>query len=280
MAIVGSSVVAGKLLVDHVPVFLAAGLRFGLASLVLVPLVLATEREAPSLGSRDLAVLALQAFTGIFAFNALLLHGLTLTSAAEAGIVTSTTPAVAAALAALVLREGWSRGRAAAVGLAVLGLAVMHALAPGGAARGPRPLLGNLLVLGAVLGESVYLVCSRVLARRASPLAVAAGISVLGFLMFLPFALRDAAGFHPAALGAADWLVLLWYAVGVSVGAVLLWMRGVRWLPAGTAAVFTGLLPVSAVALAHVVLGEPVLPAHVAGGVCVIAAVVLAARSR
>jgi drug/metabolite transporter (DMT)-like permease len=94
MAIVGSSVVVGKLMVAKLPIFLIGGLRFALASLILVPLVLVRERGMPALSGRDVGVLLVQAFTGIFAFNVLLLYGLTLTSATESGIVTSTTPAV------------------------------------------------------------------------------------------------------------------------------------------------------------------------------------------
>lgn len=131
MAIVGSSVVVGKLALERFPVFLLSGLRFTVAALILVPLVLAAERGAPRLARRDLAVLVLQAFTGIFGFNVLLLYGLTLTSAAESGIVTSTTPAVAGGLAVLLLRERLTSGVVMALGLAVAGLVAMNVVAGG-----------------------------------------------------------------------------------------------------------------------------------------------------
>ena len=264
MAIVGSSVVVGKVLVARVPVFLIGGLRFALASVILLGLVVALERRLPRLGARDLAVLVLQALTGIFAFNVLLLFGLRLTSAAEGGIVTSTTPAVAAALAALVLRERWTARRTAAVVLAVLGVLTLNVATAGPpGARGPAPVLGDVLVFGAVLGEAVFLVCSRVVSQRQSPLVVATGISVLGLAMFAPFALWEARGFDFGALGARDWLALAYY--------------GVARVEAGTAAVFTGVLPVSALALAYVLLGEPFAWAHVGGAACVLAALALLA---
>lgn len=162
MAIVGSSVVVGKLVVAKLPIFLIGGLRFALASLILIALVLVRERGMPALSRRDAGVLLLQAFTGIFAFNVLLLYGLTFTSAAESGIVTSSTPAVTAALAILLLREPWSARQAVGIGLAVLGLAALNLGAAGEAGdRGPRPLLGNLLVLGAVVGEGCFVPSGR-----------------------------------------------------------------------------------------------------------------------
>ena len=86
MAIVGSSVAVGKMVVATLPVFLVAGLRFALASPILLPLLLLRERGLPAMKRRDAAVLTLQAFTGIFAFNTLLLYGFTLTSAAAAAL--------------------------------------------------------------------------------------------------------------------------------------------------------------------------------------------------
>jgi drug/metabolite transporter (DMT)-like permease len=280
MAIVGSSVVVGKLVVAKVPVFLIGGLRFALASLILVPLVLAHERGLPALSRRDVGVLLVQAFTGIFAFNVLLLYGLTFTSAAESGIVTSTTPAVAAALAVFLLREPWTGRRAAGILMAVIGLLALNldGVSSGVSERGPRPLLGNALVLGAVIGEGLFVVCSRVLAQRLSPLTVAAGISVLGFLMFMPFALWEAWRFDLARLDRADWIAIAYYGVVVTVVAFLLWARGVARVPASTAAVFTGVLPISAVTLSYLALGEPMRVSHLIGAACVIAGIILVAR--
>lgn len=280
MAIVGSSVVVGKLVVATVPIFLIGGLRFGLASLILVPLALLRERGLPALGRRDAGVLLAQAFTGIFAFNVLLLYGLTFTSAAESGIVTSTTPAVAAALAVLLLGEPWTGRRAAGIVMAVLGLVALNLDgAAGMGERGLRPLLGNLLVLGAVVGEGLFVVCSRVLAQRLSPLTVAAGISVLGFLMFVPFAAWEAARFDVTIMDWSDWIAIAYYGVVVTVIAFLLWARGIARVPASTAAVFTGVLPISAVTLSYLVLGEPIRVAHLVGAACVVAGIVLVARA-
>jgi drug/metabolite transporter (DMT)-like permease len=278
MAIVGSSVVVGKVMVAKLPVFVVAGLRLALAAAILIPLVLLRERGLPAVSRRDAGLLVLQALAGIFAFNTLLLYGLTLTSAAEGGIVTSTTPAVAAALAVLLLGEPWTGRRATGVALAVLGVFVINVAAPPGGARGAWPLLGNLLVFGAVVSEGLFVVCARVLSQRLSPLVVATGITVLGLAMFLPFTLWEARRADLSALGAADWAAIAYYGVVVTVIAFLLWARGIARVPAGTAAVFTGVLPVSAVTLSYVLLGERFLWSHLLGGLCVLAGILLVAR--
>jgi drug/metabolite transporter (DMT)-like permease len=51
-------------------------------------------------------------------------------------------------------------------------------------------------------------------------------------------------------------------------------------VPASAAAVFTGVLPVSAVTLSYLVLDEPIVASDVLGGVCVLVAIVVVARAR
>lgn len=279
MVIVGSSVVVGKLVVAHCPPFLLAGLRFALASLMLLPLLRLAEGPIAWPARRDVGVLVLQAFTGIFVFNALLLHGLTLTTAAASGIVTSTTPALAATLAWLVLGERPTGRAAAGIALAVLGLVAVN-VRPVSGPDSTHPVVGALLVFGAVVGEAAYVICGKVASRRVPPLMVATAITVLGFLMFLPFSLRDAWRFDFSLLGVRDWLAIGYYGIVVTVAAFVLWARGIARVPASTAAVFTGLLPVSAVVLSYIVLGEDFAWSHVLGGACVLAAIALVSRAR
>ena len=279
MAIVGSSIVVGKVAVARLPVFLLSGLRFAVASLILVVIVAAIERPLPRLARRDVAVLTLQAFAGIFAFNVLLLYGLAFTSAAEGGIVTSTTPAVAATLSVVALRERWSRARTVGVILAVLGIVVLNVAGGGLGARGPWPLLGNVLVFGAVVGEAVFVVCSRVASQRLSPVVVATAISALGFVMFLPAALLELRAFPLSRLTSGDWLLVGYYGVIVTVVAFLFWASGVARVPASAASVFTGVLPVSALTLSHFTLGETVTAWHLLAATLVAAGIVVLARA-
>lgn len=104
MIIVGSSVVVGKLIVQSFPVFLASELRFLVASIIFVPLLIKFE-GFPSISKGDLLILFLQALSGVFLFNIFMLYGLTITTAIEGGIITSTIPAVTGGLAFLSIKE-------------------------------------------------------------------------------------------------------------------------------------------------------------------------------
>jgi len=109
-------------------------------------------------------------------------------------------------------------------------------------------------------------------------LLVERGRPRLGFLMFLPFAAREAVRFGLARISAWDWVALAYYGLVVTVLAFVLWARGLAVVPASTAAVFTAVLPLSAVLLSYAVLGEAFAWSHVLGAACVIGEIVLLAR--
>src|SRR5439155_9829110 len=69
------------------------------------------------------------------------------------------------------------------------------------------------LTTSAVVGEAVFVVCSRVASQRLPPLVVATAISALGFAMFLPAALLEMRAFPLSRLALADWALVGYYGV-------------------------------------------------------------------
>lgn len=280
MITVGGSAVLAKRMVEELPVFLASGLRFGLAAAILLPLLLLRERGLPRVGRCDLGTLFVQALTGVFGFSLFWLYGLRWTTAAEGGIVASTTPAAILLVSFLLLRERASRRQTLGIGLAVLGVAAMTALGDGGVAeRGPRPLLGNALILGAVAGEACFVVLGKRAGVRLAPLTIATAVTLFGFLLFLPFALLDAVTTDLTAVSAIAWLAAVAYALGPTALGYLLAYRGLARVSANAAAAFTGVVPVSAVLCAALFLGEPIGWSHLTGVAGVLAAIGLTVGS-
>jgi drug/metabolite transporter (DMT)-like permease len=60
--------------------------------------------------------------------------------------------------------------------------------------------------------------------------------------------------------------------------AYILWFSGVGKVPASTAAVFTGVMPISTVALSALILGEQITGAHLVGLACVLGGIGLITR--
>jgi drug/metabolite transporter (DMT)-like permease len=279
MVLVGSSVVVGKLMAESLPVFLAGGLSSAIGAAILVPVLLLREGGLPTVSGRDLLILFLQALTGIFLFRVFLLWGLLFTTAAEGGVITSTTPAVVGLISFFFLKERLGPRVVVGIVLSVLGIVALNVLgSDSGAVRGPAPLLGNLLVFGAVISEALFTIFGKAASERVTPLATAASASVLSLALFLPLGLYQAVGFDFSSVGLSGWVAVLHYGVFVTALGYLLWFGGLSRVPASTAGVFTGVLPVSAVLLSYVVLGEPFSWAHLVGVACVLLAILLIAR--
>ena len=274
MAIVGSSVAAGKLVVATMPVGLAMGLRFALAAALSVPILYRREGGLPRLSARSWGLLAVQALAGVFAFNWLLLAGLARTSAVSAGVVAGATPLVMGLVSALLFGE--RPGGAGWLGIALAAAGVMS-LNAAGAGEGPAGVswAGLGLVLAAVCCETAFLLLRKALREPLSALAGATLMSCLGLVLFAPFAVADALRVGFASLTPGAWLLMGWYGAGISVAAYLFWFRGVVATPAHAAGVFTGILPLSAVGLSALALGEGLGPAQALGCAAVVGGIVL-----
>ncbi|HEU0165761.1 MAG TPA: DMT family transporter [Thermomicrobiales bacterium] len=281
MAIVGSSVVTGKYITDGMPIFLALLLRFAGAVVVMVAWLGPAGRIRAHLilSRRDHTVIAIQALAGSVAFNVLLLYGLRETTAAASGVITSATPVMIAIISFLLGER--LRGRVwAGVLLTMAGVATVNVFGvDGGTDHAANAVLGAILVLGAVVGESLYTILAKMVSPGVSPTTMALWSIIYSTMMFLPLGLWQMRGFDPSAVPTSAWLSVAYSAVIVTVAAFVLWFRGLKQVPATTAAPFTGVIPIVAVILAAILLGEPIGWPHLVGIVCVIGGILLITRT-
>ncbi|CAN5832270.1 DMT family transporter [soil metagenome] len=279
MLLVGSVVVAAKFIVESFPLMLGLGIRQISATAIMLAIVLLVEKRIPAFSRRDHGMIVLQTLTGVVMFNMLLLTGVDRTTAAASGIITATVPAWIALLS-LAIGERITRLTMVGIGMAVGGVLIVNfAGGDKGGEAASAPVLGGALVMGAVVGEALFTIFGKAVSGRVTPVANCYMVCVYGSLMFLPFALWQAPGFEFGSVGASGWIALGWSAGPVMVGAFFLWFTGLQVVPANSAAVFTGLIPVSALVCSAIFLGERIGWPHYLGMACVIAAIVLVARS-
>ena len=260
MALTGSYVALSKPLVAALPVFLLAWMRFGIAAIAMLPW-LRKPADEPPLSARTRWLLFLESLLGNFLFSICMLFGISMTSAVSAGVVMAGIPAMIALMSWAFLRERIGARMWAAAACAVLGLALLawsRSGAPGqaGAAASGAQWLGNLLVFGAVVCEGAYAVIGKKLTGSLGPKRISALINLWGFALMTPFGLYFALGFDFAGVRAGIWLLLVFYALAASMGAVWLWMTGARHLPASQGGIFTVVLPISAALVGVFALGE------------------------
>ncbi|AOJ63267.1 multidrug DMT transporter permease [Burkholderia ubonensis] len=276
MLLVGSNVGIGKSIVVFVPVAILATLRFVIAIAVLWPLFRPVKMCAVKRG--EWLNLFLQAFFGTFMFTLLMLNGVQRTSAVAAGVITSTIPAVVALFAWLILREKPNGRALVSIALAIVGVVTINFANGGASATGATAgsLTGNLLMLGAVCCESIYVILSRRLTQTLAPIDICAYTHLFGLLLMLPLGAGAMWHFNYASVPASIWALVVWYGLSASIFSFWMWMKGIRHVPGSLAGVFSAVLPVAAAVYGIVFLGERPTLAHGFALACVVTGIVLA----
>lgn len=271
MFTVGSTVVASKLIGASMPPFTAATLRFAVALPILLVLMRVTRTAWPRPDRHDAVLLTLQALAGSAGYTALLIYGTERTTGSDAGIILGTLPAVAAIISFVALRERMSRTMILAIGLATASVAVT-AIKPGGESGS---LIGNGLVLAAVVCEGLFILLNRRLRTALPGLTMATAMCGLGFLLSVVPALGEILNggldAQPAAL-----LGAIYYGLVPTVLGFWLWYAGSARVDPSEASLMTSVAPVSAVLLSAIMFGDALDAGRLAGLVLVIAAILVA----
>ncbi|MEO7032080.1 MAG: DMT family transporter [Herbaspirillum sp.] len=264
MSLVGSYVALSKPLAAALPVFLLAWLRFGIGGVAMLHWLRKPAAEQPMTGHTKKLVF-LESFFGNFLFTICMIFGVSMTSAVSAGIIMSAIPAVVALMSWIFLKERiswrvWAAVACGALGIALLAMARSGNIVPdhmltNGTGKN-QVWLGNLLVFAAVLCEASYSIMGKKLTAALSPKRISAIINLWGFVLMTPMGLYLALHFDFAPVTKGIWSLLVFYALAASVWSVWLWMTGLKTIPAAQAGVFSVMLPISAVLVGVLLLGE------------------------
>jgi len=198
-----------------------------------------------------LLVMALSEPCLYFVFEA---KALTLTTASQAGMITSLLPVMVACAAGLFLGERPGARAYAGLGLGFLGAGLLSALSPSDQ-YSPNPILGNLLELAAMGFATVYTLMVKRLVRHFSPIFLTAFQVVAGSFFFLPvLALVPL----PGTIELRPLAAIVYLGLGVSVGAYACYNYSLSRLPASTVAGAVNLIPAFTLALSWALLGETI----------------------
>ncbi|WP_428003147.1 DMT family transporter [Acidovorax sp.] len=276
MVLVGSTVVVSKVIAQDIEPFAATVLRHALALPVFLALMRWHGQRLPRVGRRDALLLTVQAAAGSVGYSVLLILGVSLASASDAGIVAGTLPAAAALFSALLLGERPGLRLVLSIALATAGVMAV-ALAPESAPPGGTStrLAGIALVLAAVACEAVFILANKRLSQPIPALALSTLMSAGGWLLSaLPAWLVAQAS--PSTFTVPALAGVLYYAWVPTVGGFLLWYAGSARTSGVRASLATVWLPVAALLLSVVFLGESIRSWQWLGLGCVVAALLLA----
>jgi drug/metabolite transporter (DMT)-like permease len=256
-----------------------ASIRVTLAGLSMVPGYLicsrlpafADARHSISHGItlRDLWTFAYLGFFGVVVNQMCFTMGLRYTSVSHAAVIVGMGPIYTLILAVLFRLERATWHKVVGMTIALVGVAVL-ASENGISARSPS-LLGDAITMTGSIGFATYAVLGKRVAGRYDALTMVAFNHFAGAIIILPVALRQARELGPfsrwRAIPWPAWAAVLFMAVCSSALAYLLYFWLLRYLEASQLSAFTYLLPVLAVILGILLLGERGSLMQIIGGV-------------
>ena len=274
----GGTWVAGRVAVSEASPLAVASWRFLLAAVVLGG-ILVVRQGLPRWGRREWALTFLLGVSGIFLYNVCFLYGLKYIEAGRGALVVALTPAAIALADWLLHGAVMTARKAAGIVVAMLGCLLVVTKGDPAALLHGAVGLGEILIIGCVVLWTAYTFYGRTATKVMTPLAATFGAALTGWAMLTIAALFDGSLFalqHVSWKGASSIaflgllgtaLAFTWYAAAV------------HQLGATKAGAFINLVPVFAVLLGVLLLGERLAGTVLLGGGLVLTGVFITNRA-
>jgi len=258
-------------------------LRLSLASLVFLAAIRAARRQARARGgassalytpeqltTRDRLDLLWLGLVGHCAYQICFASGVAATSVSNAALIIGATPVVVAIASAGLGRERISRWHwlGAAVSLFGIYFVVGH-----GSSFGGPTFHGDLLMIVSVVCWAIYTLGASRLIKRHSPLYVTGVTMAIGTVPYVLIALPQLAYTNWSQVSGWTWTALVLSALLALNVAYLIWYIGVQRIGAARTSMYSNVVPIVAMAVAALWLGEPLTGARIAGAAAILTGV-------
>jgi drug/metabolite transporter (DMT)-like permease len=228
-------------------------LRLGIASVVFLGALPFVARTRPT-RSEWIQLVGLGLY-GQFLYQLFFMNGMARTSVANASLIVGLVPMVVAVVNAAMGLERLTRAYWAGMVLSLFGMYLVVGM-DAGITR--TSLLGDLLTFGGVIAWSAYTLAAKPLLTRHSPVVVTAWSMSLGTLLYLPYAAPDMMRLDWSRISAGAWTWTILSALLSLNLSYILWNTAVQRLGSSQTAIYSNVIPVSAVGIAALWLHEPI----------------------
>ncbi|WP_407146468.1 DMT family transporter [Bradyrhizobium sp. ORS 86] len=267
----GGSFFFNGVILRELPPLTLVLLRVALGAAILLPLLRTYKIALPKGWAGWAPFFAMGLFNNVLPFS-LIVFGQTYITSGLASILNATTPLFAVVIMAVGGEEKAQPRRIAGVVAGVIGVAVLHGDALG---IESRQGIGILLCLAGAFSYGLAALVSRRLPSHVQPLgtatfqmiasaammAVVAGVVERPWLLPMP---------HPAT-----WLAVLGLAALSTASAYIVFFQILQRSGATNVMLVTLLIPVTAILLGYLMLGEPISPREVIGALMIASALLL-----
>lgn len=203
--------------------------------------------------------------------------GVDATSVSNAALIIGATPVAVAVLSSALGREHIGRIHWAGAAISVLGI---YFVVGRGASFGGATLKGDLLIMVSVVCWSAYTLGAGRLIARHSPLYVTGMTMAIGGVPYVLLATPGLLRLDWTAPPAWTWVALVLSALFALGAAYLIWYTAVQKIGAARTSIYSNVVPIVAMAVAALWLGEPLTRTKVIGATAVLGGVLLTRRGK
>jgi drug/metabolite transporter (DMT)-like permease len=266
----GFSFISTKVVLSEVPPVTIALLRQIIASATLVPLVLYT-RALSRLSPREMGRAALCSFFGMVMYFVLENTGLQYTTASNASMIVSALPAFTLLAEALLFRLKVSWRMVLCLALSMAGVFLVVTV-NGRLEISSARLIGNLMVLGAMICWVIYTMMNKKLSEEHSTISIITYQSFAAICIFIPFAIPEADRWRPLSeLSVPTLANLLFLGIFCSGLAYIFYIYALRRLGATVSSAFLNLIPVVTAICGYFLLQETLSWIQILGMILIMA---------
>ncbi len=262
--------------VQHLPPNLVGSIRFIIATLLLVPLFLVSERPKWHNIKTYLPAMVAVGVCGVFGYNYFFFKAMQTTTATNASLLLAFNP-----LATLLLSIFWLRTRVSTmqwlgVALGMAGVMLIITQGKQEALLSLQISYGDALLLVVALSFACANVMVRKYLYQASSMATSAISTTVGTLLLLGFTFFEPQSNVPVTtIPATVWAAILTMTMSGSIVGYIIWNHSVAKVGADKAALFTNLTPFYT-CIISICLGYDITQVQWLGGICIVVGIVMA----
>lgn len=276
----GGNFVIGRAVTGEIPPFTLALLRWCLAFIIFFPIAYKQAKKDWPKFKEHWPIVIVLALTGVASFNTLVYIGVYYTTSINASLMNSLTPIFIYILSFIFLKIHVSRFQIIGTIISLLG--VLFILSGGSLSNILNFTFnkGDLIVLVAVLGWSIYSLLVKQYADRLPGFSTFLVTIAIGAIMLVPFSVYELATLPTPIIWSGKIIgTILYVGIFASIVAFLSWNKGVVLLGANRASIYLNFIPVFATIFACLFLGEQLYLTQIIGGLAVIGGVILTNRT-
>jgi drug/metabolite transporter (DMT)-like permease len=205
-------------------------------------------------------------------------YGLQLTTVTNAALLNAASPVTLAILSLLFLKERLARKAVMGIFLSVVGVGVIVTRGSWEVVTNSQYNLGDLILLATQVSWGAYTIYGRHLMLRISPLAATTYAYLAGAVWLIVacwFLERQQWNFAETTW--ASWIAITYQTV-LGTFAHFWFYDAVSTIGPSRAGIFLNLVPVVAIAIAYLFLGETITLPHLIGGAIVLSGILVATR--